>query len=801
MIYTKIVSFMYGTQRDRSVFDRRTENNQRLASLESKGKLFDTLMNTFEGSVIWVRHWNDRQMEYISPSYEGIWGQSTDMLYAHPESFAEAVHPDDRDRVNIAVSDQYKGRDFDEEYRIIRPDGSIRWIHARSYINYDAYGTPDTIVGIANDITERKTIELLQLQQYAIFEQSPIAIEIFNEDGILTDLNQSCIDMFQITDRTAVLGFDLFNDPNVSETTKERLRNGETVRIESDFIFDKVTEQKLYGTKGQGKIILDILLTPIIKNGKNIGFIAQIQDITEQKKALLQAQHRAEEMRAIIQASPDLLFRIRQDGMILQYHTPSLDLLFAPPETFMSKNIKDILPEHIVKLTMDTIDTTFKTGTLVAYEYELLVQNNNRIFEGRVVPFRPNEVLVLIRDITEQKILIQELQNAKDIAEEANKAKEVFLANTNHELRVPLNGIIGMLELLLGSSLTPEQSLYIDRALASSKNMLRIITDLLTLASIEKGSLSLRNENFELMPLLKAIRDVHAVTATQKRLSLLLHTDPHGLPDIIMGDETRLTQVLNNLVSNALKFTDTGTVTIAVEQESFEKGAVLLHFSVTDSGIGISENDIPRLFKRFSQLDSTHTKHYQGTGIGLSICKEMIGLMGGTLKVKSIPGQGSTFSFTVPFGIATETISSAVQRPPLSWPRTGSTILIAEDDAVSSLALRRKMEHAGYVVIEAKNGIEAVNIVRSTDTISLIIMDAQMPTCDGFEATAMLRKLGITVPIIGHTAYTTPKESALFIESGATECIHKPATTEQWNNVICRVLPSDTEIPDQDKNS
>ncbi|MHB8771103.1 MAG: ATP-binding protein [Syntrophales bacterium] len=417
---------------------------------------------------------------------------------------------------------------------------------------------------------------------------------------------------------------------------------------------------------------------------------------------------------------------------------------------------------------------------------------------------------LLSAEIEERKRTEKELETARQSAEEArrtaeaaNRAKSQFLANMSHEIRTPLNGVLGMTELLLSSALDAEQRQRAEAAHRSAETLLAIIGDILDLSKIEAGAVELEEDLFS--PRDTVIHAVELITpqATAKGLRVS-HRIPADLPPLVCGDSVRLHQVLTNLLGNAVKFTDRGSITVTVEKGESAGDRQRLRFSVADTGIGIAPDDRESIFNAFVQADGSTTRRYGGTGLGLTICGQLVTLMGGEIQLESTPQAGSVFSFTAVFGLAPPDAEAPRPHPsPAAAPPAvhQGRILLVEDNVVNQTLGVAMLEKLGYRVDVANDGKEAVAAVRARE-YGLVLMDCQMPVMDGFAATAEIRRLGESgcrrVPIIALTAHATPHDREQCLAAGMDGYLAKPYTMAQLDAVLAEYPGAGRARPSED---
>lgn len=388
-----------------------------------------------------------------------------------------------------------------------------------------------------------------------------------------------------------------------------------------------------------------------------------------------------------------------------------------------------------------------------------------------------------------------ELVEARDHAEKMSKAKGQFLANMSHEIRTPMNGVIGTLQLLESSELSESQAEYVATAHKSAESLLSILNDILDLSKIEAGKLGIEHIAFDLREVLADIISLNTVSAEQKKLNLLCETD-NALPEFVVGDPVRIRQLLHNLVSNAIKFTERGEVCVRLKVLSETEDKAVLRFEISDTGIGIDRVTQEKLFTAFTQADGTTTRKYGGTGLGLAIVKQLVSLMRGALGVESVSRKGSTFWFEVPLGVASTGPKKKIEPVQAEQiPLRSARILLAEDNPVNQMVATRMLEKLGQRVVVVANGNQALKQLEQDD-FDVVLMDCQMPELDGFAATRILRDYEkqmskIRTTVIAMTANVMAGDRERCLDVGMDDYIGKPVKLDELEIVLRRWLEPD----------
>ncbi len=499
-------------------------------------------------------------------------------------------------------------------------------------------------------------------------------------------------------------------------------------------------------------------------------------------------------LRATLEASADGILLINRDGVAVNMNRRFSDM-WRIPEDLLSLGNDEAIRDHMAARFDDPSAFLAKVASLRADSDEETIATlrlkDGEVFECKSRPAWHAEQIIgrvyTYTDVTERHHNQQELIAARDHAKAASRAKGEFLAMMSHEIRTPMNGIIGTSQLLALTLLNNEQNEYVRTIRASGEALLAIINDILDYSKIEAGRMTLESTGFALRELMRDIEQLFVSKVREGGVELLSRCD-EAVPDTLVGDPTRLRQILLNLVGNAFKFTSRGRIEIDVH--ALERGDedVRLRFAVRDTGIGIARDKLGNIFRPFEQADHTTTRRYGGTGLGLSICRQLTGLMGGEIGVESEEGKGSEFWFTAVFKIGKAPVhaESHAVAADTAVLRADTRVLLAEDNKVNQILLAKMLQKLGAAsVVIAANGVEAVQRCEEQQ-FDLIFMDARMPDMDGLEAACVLRQNGNTTRIIGVSADAMEDDRKAAMASGMDDYLTKPVTIPALQAAIAR---------------
>ncbi len=542
--------------------------------------------------------------------------------------------------------------------------------------------------------------------------------------------------------------------------------------------------------------------------GTIIGLVGISRDITkarQSEEALRQAKEAAEArereveaqqrlLRTIIDAIPDPVFAKDREGRCITRNLADARLIgYEAVEPTLGLTVFDTLPEHIAMRLWAADVRVMESGEAqIGREERITFGDQEKWLLSSKIPLlgeggQVAGMVGILRDITERKANEVELLEAKDAAEHATRAKSDFLATMSHEIRTPMNGVIGMTSLLLDSPLNHEQRDFVETIRASGDALLTLINDILDFSKIEAGHLELETHPFEVRSVIEEALDLIAPKAAQKGIELAYMIED-GTPRTVASDATRLRQVLVNLVSNAVKFTEKGSVFVRVSSEPQEPeagSACVLEIAVEDTGIGIATEKLDQVFESFKQADASTTRKHGGTGLGLAISQRLVGLMGGEMSVTSTEGVGSTFSFSVHVEVAPST--KRVFLHPNPPELTGRRVLVVDDNEVNRTILLRFAERWGMYVTLASSGLEALTIA-SEQTFDLVLLDMQMPEMDGLAVAAALSRMEQPPIVVMLTSLHRDGPARAAADHGVDAVLYKPIKPARLYDTLLNVF-------------
>lgn len=621
-----------------------SDRQQAEAALRESEERFRQLAEHIE-QVFWMTDPNTREVIYVSPAYEQIWGRSRQELYEYPQQLVEAIHPEDRDRVKTTLLEQ-SPRGYDIEYRIVKPDGAVRWLRDRAFPIGDETGRVYRVVGIAEDISDRKQSEVALRHTAQIIEQVYESVISCDLDGYVRSWNRASERLFGYSASEAIgrhISFVYRRD------RWDFLQNQAftPLLVQGNYEIE-VQMQRRSGEEFWAHLALSLLRDD---DGNPSGMVGYVKDITERKRIEVALERERQQLRQIVAHAPVAMAMFDTQMRHIAYSNKWFATEYPGNESPLGKSYYECFPDAPERWKA-AHQRALRGESVAASEDCWERRDGSRVYlRWAIHPWYAADGQVGGIVIASDRI--NELVEAREAALEAAHLKSQFLANMSHEIRTPMNGVLGMSELLATTDLTPQQRNFVQTLKASGNHLLTIINDILDFSKLEAGKMRLTPYEFEVGRCLDDTIDLLSAIATEKGLQLSLHVEP-DLPDRVVGDASRLRQVLTNLINNAIKFTDRGEVSVRVRLEvpgsSQPTETIALHFEVRDTGIGIAQADLNKLFQAFSQIDASTTRQYGGTGLGLAICKQLVELMGGTIGVESQAGIGSTFWFTARFG-------------------------------------------------------------------------------------------------------------------------------------------------------
>jgi len=628
-------------------------------------------------------------------------------------------------------------------------------------------------------VTERES-------RYArsLIEASLDPLVTINIAGKITDMNEATANITGIS-REKLTGtdfFDYFTEPQKAREVYQEV-----------FAKGSVADSPLTLRHKNGKLTDVLFNGSVYKDdvGKVIGVVIVARDVTAQK--LL-----SKYSLSLIEASLDPLVTINTEGKITDMNKATADITGISREKLTGTDFFDYFTEP--QKAREVYQEVFANGSVADSPLTLRHKNGKLtdvLFNGSVYKDDRGNVLgvvIVARDVTEQKRIATELTEAKVaaelateiaekakqkaesatlIAEDAVKAKQQFLSNMSHEIRTPMNAIIGFTKVVLKTDLSEKQKEYLNAIKISGDALIVLINDILDLAKVDAGKMTFEQTPFKMASTLSAMLHLFEPKIQEKNLTLIKEYD-NNIPQVLLGDPVRLHQIILNLVSNAVKFTSTGKITVKVKLQKEEQGKVFIEFSVSDTGIGISKNKIEHIFENFQQATSGTSRIYGGTGLGLAIVKQLVEAQNGSIHVSSKLGEGSVFSFILGFQTTTREAELDAGIVELNPAIKNIKVLVVEDILLNQLLMRTLLDDFGFERDIASNGRIAIEKLE-TNSYDIVLMDLQMPIMNGFETTEYIRNIMKSdIPIIALTADVTTVDLAKCRAVGMNDYIAKP---------------------------
>ncbi len=755
----------------------------------------EKLMKLLESSPAATMVFQKYKIIYVNPAFEILTGFHRKELLRmevwgviHPDSLQELSSDD--------VEFESDGYNFHSELKILSKFKETKWVDfsTRSVI----IDGKMSVIATIHDINERKSQKSIDSDIYERY----FKIMQASEDGVF-DFNLSDNSLYLSPNWKEMLGYKDDELKNSKETWISLVNPEDKAKIirilenlESGSFPSFQTEYRMRCKGDSYKWVLASFILIHDDENKPFRILGTHKDVSERKEAETIVRENELKYKSIfIKNTAVILIYDTDTGDIIDANQSAIEYYGFDRDNLMDMNIRDInimSPQDIEnekykakeeKRTFINLKHKLKDGNIRDVE----VYNSKIRLKGR------NLETSIVFDISKRKEIENELEKSKKIAEEANQIKSLYISNLSHEIRTPLNSIIGLAQLIIDENdLNPEQMENVKSIKFSSDHLLDVINEVLDFSKIEAGKLELEETEFDLIHLVKETSKTFGFKAKEKGIELKLSTDP-GIPGVVIGDPARLKQILLNLLSNSVKFTYKGYVSTDVKILEMQDDQLKLRFSVSDTGRGIPEDQIPKLFESFTQATKDTSRVFGGTGLGLAICKKLTELQNGKIGVKSIEGMGSTFWVELPYKI-----SEKPKLPDLGKPGgklknlKGVKILLVEDDKMNQFVIAKLLKKWHAELSIAENGLQAIEILKKEE-FDLVLMDLHMPELDGYEAALKIRDsnssiLKHDVPIIALTADVSPETRQKVKDSGMNDFITKPTNQESMFETINKVL-------------
>ncbi len=710
-----------------------------------------------------------------------------------PESIYQNIHPEDVERNRVVLQRLYKGEDdlYEIEYRIKDSSGEWQWFYNRgSVVQKSDAGDPLVIGGISMDISGQFKRLLSMVEEKEKFEfivkhsnEAIVIIELLEDRaGVVLDANRAAMDLFK-------KGPEVFGKPLPDNILQDQVIGKGGVLMQEVFEkgFGRI-EQKVTLDDGE-ELWLEFTLHAFTLTGENL-MIAIIKDKTSGKRTEAALRETERLYQTVVEAADDRIGLFTIDGSPLLLNTAFFESVGYTREEYMQFDQNELThPEDIKRLEQEGKDL-YEKG-VSSHEYRIRHKKGHYLdMSSKVVLIRgeedePDLVLIIMRDITEQRRTMKELEEAKERAVESDKLKSAFLANMSHEIRTPMNSIVGFSNLLNNSVLDDElRGLYVNRIVTNSELLLALISDIIDLAKIESGQLAIITGRLKVSALIKEMEEYAREELIRLRKEKLeIETVLKLKASDMETDVIRIAQVLKNLINNAIKFTDAGKVEIGCLKGEADQS---VRFYVRDTGIGISQEHIELIFDQFRQIDGSNTRKFGGTGLGLAICKNLVRLMGGKIWAESKPGKGSLFQVELPLKMSASGPPQSERTRIQEREWTGQKIsILAVDDEPDTLELYSALlTQMGHQVRVAETGYEALRLLDQYPLPDLVLMDVTMPVMSGTDTMKLIRERYPEIRVVAQSAHALSGDRDRFLGEGYDDYLPKPFTAAELEQVL-----------------